>query len=315
MSDEERWAHETLREVALEGIRERRRARRWTIFLRLTLLVLLGAVLVSALGRPLGFGSGGGETGPHTAVVQVNGPIMANSPASAARIIEGLERAFAADNAEGVMLQINSPGGSPVASSRIYQAINRLAAAHPDKPVHAVAGDVMASGAYYIAAAASDIHVNGASIIGSIGVINRGFGFSEAIDRLGIERRVYTAGDEKAGLDPFMPPEASQIDEMQQMLDNIHEQFIEAVREGRGERLSGDPEVLFSGRVWTGREGIDQGLVDAIGSPESVARSVIGAPRRVDYTPRRPLLDRALEQVGSAAATTWARLQGPALVR
>lgn len=313
MSDDDSWARETLREVALEGIRERRRSRRWTIFLRLLLLALVAVAVFSSLRTALPIGQGS-EPGAHTAVVQVNGPIMAGRPANAARIIEGLERAFKADNAQGVMLQINSPGGSPVASSRIYQAIDRLSAAHPDKPVHAVAGDVMASGAYYIAAAADDIHVNGASIVGSIGVINRGFGFSDAIARLGIDRRVYTAGEQKSGLDPFMPPDGDQVAAMQRMLDDIHQQFIQAVRDGRGDRLTGDPDSLFSGRAWTGGEGIDLGLADARGSPESVARTVIGAPQRVDYTPRRRLFDQALEQIGSAAASTWLRLQDPMMM-
>ncbi|KAF0283285.1 peptidase S49 [Spiribacter roseus] len=312
MSDDESWARETLREVALESVRERRRTRRWGIFLRIVFLLIIGTAVFSTLGPLLTLGESQ-PTGPHTAVVQVNGPILASRPANAERLIEGLERAFEAENAEGVLLQINSPGGSPVASSRVYQAIERLRSAHPETPVHAVAGDIMASGAYYIAAAADEIHVNGASLIGSIGVINRGFGFSEAINRLGIERRVYTAGDEKAGLDPFMPPDSDQIEEMQGMLDAIHEQFIEAVEAGRGDRLTGDPSSLYSGRIWTGGEGIEIGLADAYGSPESVARSVIGAPRRVDYTPRRRLLDRALEQVGSAMATTLNRMQGPTL--
>ena len=314
MSDDESWARDTLREVALEGIRERRRSRRWTIFLRLVLLGLIAVAVFSSLRTALPIGEGAG-TGPHTAVVQVNGPIMAGQPANAERIIQGLEQAFEAENSRGVMLQINSPGGSPVASDRIYQAINRLSAAHPDKPVHAVAGDVMASGAYYIAAAADAIHVNGASIIGSIGVISRGFGFSDAIERLGIERRVYAAGDEKSGLDPFMPPDGDQVAAMQRMLDDIHAQFIEAVRDGRGDRLTGEPDNLFSGRAWTGGEGIELGLADARGSPETVARTVIGAPQRVDYTPRRGLLDRALERIGSAAATTWLRLQEPLMMR
>lgn len=314
MNDDESWARETLREVALEDIRERRRSRRWRIFLRLVLLSLIAVAVFSSLRTALPVGESTGA-GPHTAVVRVNGPILAGQPANAERIIEGLERAFEADNARGVMLQINSPGGSPVASSRIYQAINRLSAAHPDTSVHAVAGDVMASGAYYIAAAADDIHVNGASIIGSIGVINRGFGFADAIERLGIERRVYAAGDEKSGLDPFMPPDDDQVAAMQRMLDDIHVQFIEAVRAGRGDRLKGEPDNLFSGRAWTGGEGIELGLADARGSPESVAREVIGAPQRVDYTPRRGLFDRALERIGGAAITTWLRLQDPLMMR
>lgn len=314
MGDEENWARESLREIALEGIRERRRARRWAIFMRLLFLALIATGMFLALRPALQMGEAG-VRGPHTAVVQINGPIMAGQPASAERIIQGLEAAFEAGAVRGVMLEINSPGGSPVASSRIYQAIDRLRAAHPDMPVHAVAGDVMASGAYYVAAAADQIHVDGASIIGSIGVVSRGFGLTDAIERLGIERRLYTAGDEKAGLDPFTPPAPDEVERLRGMLDGIHDQFIAAVREGRGDRLAGDPQTLFSGRVWTGSQGIERGLADAYGSPESVARDVIGAADRVNYTPPRRLLDRALEQIGSAAVTTWARLQQPMMVR
>ena len=310
MGDEETWARESLREIALEGIRERRRARRWAIFMRLLFLALIATVFFFTL-RP-GLQMADTSIGrPHTAVVQINGPIMAGQPANADRIIRGLEAAFEADSARGVLLEINSPGGSPVASSRIYQAIDRLRQAHPDQSVHAVAGDVMASGAYYVAAAADEIHVDGASIIGSIGVVSRGFGLSDAIERLGIERRVYTAGNEKAGMDPFSPPKPDEVERLQVMLDGIHDQFIEAVREGRGDRLKGDPQTLFSGRVWTGSQGIEQGLADAYGSPESVARDVIGAADRVNYTPPRRLLDRALERIGSAAVTTWVALQNP----
>ncbi|MEX0430562.1 S49 family peptidase [Spiribacter insolitus] len=314
MGDEEKWARESLREIALEGIRERRRARRWAIFMRLLFLAVIVTLFFFTLRPSLQMGESA-VTGPHTAVVQINGPIMAGRPANADRIIQGLEAAFEAAGARGVLLEINSPGGSPVASSRIYQAIDRLREAHPGKPVHAVAGDMMASGAYYVAAAADQIHVDGASIIGSIGVVSRGFGFSDAIQRLGIERRVYTAGDEKAGMDPFTPPEPGQVERLRGMLDGIHDQFIAAVREGRGDRLTGNPETLFSGRVWTGSQGIEQGLADGFGSPESVAREVIGAPDRVNYMPRRGLLDRALEQIGSAAVAAWVELQSPLNLR
>ncbi len=314
MADEEKWARESLREIALEGIRERRRARRWAIFMRLLFLGVIVALFFFTLRPGLQMGDTA-ISGGHTAVVQINGPIMAGRPANADRVIQGLEAAFESEGARGVLLEINSPGGSPVASSRIYQAIDRLREAHPDKPVHAVAGDIMASGAYYVAAAADQIHVDGASIIGSIGVVSRGFGLNDAIQRLGIERRVYTAGDEKAGMDPFTPPEPGEVERLQGMLDGIHDQFIAAVREGRGDRLTGNPETLFSGRVWTGRQGIEQGLADGYGSPESVAREVIGAPERVNYTPTRGLLDRALEQVGRAAAAAWVELQSPLNLR
>ena len=312
MQDEETWARDSLRDIALEGIRERRRARRWGIFFKLAVLAYLFALLFFSARPLLGLGADA-STGPHTAVVEIEGPIMADSRASAERVIAGLERAFEAPQAQGVMLQINSPGGSPVESSRIYQAIQTLREAHPDMPVHAVAGDAMASGAYYIAAAADEIHVDGASIVGSIGVISRGFGFSEAIDRLGIERRVYAAGDEKAGMDPFTEPDPDEEARMQDMLDGIHEQFIEAVRAGRGERLDTEDETLFSGRIWTGEQGIALGLADGLGTPRTVAAEVIGAEQRIEYAPPRPFLDRALERVGGAAARVWLEMQHPAL--
>lgn len=314
MQDEESWARDSLREIALEGVRERRRARRWGIFFKLLVLAYLFALLFFSAGPLLGLSQDGGA-GPHTAVVEIDGPIMADSRASAEQVIAGLERAFAAPGAEGVLLQINSPGGSPVESSRIYQAIRTLREANPDMPVHAVAGDSMASGAYYIAAAADEIHVDGASIVGSIGVISRGFGFSEAIDRLGIERRVYAAGDEKAGMDPFTEPDADEEARMQEMLDGIHTQFIEAVRAGRGDRLDMDDEALFSGRIWTGEQGIELGLADALGTPRTVAAEVIGAEQRIEYAPPRPILDRALDRVGGAAARVFWEMQHPAFAR
>ncbi len=314
MQDDESWARDSLRDIALEGVRERRRARRWGIFFKLLILSYLFALLFFSI-RPL---SGLGEqqaTGPHTAVVTVDGPIMADSPASAERVIAGLRRAFEAPGARGVLLEINSPGGSPVESSRIYQAITRLRDAHPTMPLHAVAGDSMASGAYYIAAAADGIHADGASVVGSIGVISRGFGFSDAIARLGIERRVYAAGANKNSLDPFAPPDDESERHLQTMLDDIHAQFIAAVRSGRGDKLTGNNEALFSGRMWTGRQGLELGLVDSLASPAVVAEEVIGAGRRIDYTPPRKWLDRVIERVGGAAARAMVDWQHPGWTR
>lgn len=315
MQEEEQWARESLRDIALEGIRERRRARRWGIFFKLLLLGYFGVLLIGVVVPGLQWGADA-LPGTHTAVVKIHGPLTINGEASDERVIDGLEAAFAAKEAEGVLLDINSPGGSPVVSSRIYQAIQRLREEHPDKPVHAVAGDVMASGAYYIAAAADAIHVDGASVVGSIGVVSRGFGLDEAIDRLGIERRIYTAGEEKAGLDPFVQPDQQEINNLQSMLDQIHEQFIAAVEDGRGERLQGDREVLFSGRIWTGSQSIANGLADAYGSPASVASEVIGAAEKIDYTPQRKLLERVFERIGAAAVNTWvSHQQGPISMR
>ena len=310
MQDDDNWARESLREIALEGIRERRRARRWGIFFKLLVLLYLFALLFFST-RPLLGLAEDRAVGPHTAVVKVEGPIMADSAASADRVLAGLQRAFEAENAQGVMLEINSPGGSPVESSRIYQGIMALRAANPDMPVHVVAGDSLASGAYYVAAAADGIHVDGATVVGSIGVISRGFGFTDAIDRLGIERRTYAAGDAKSALDPFEAPDPEAVEHLQTMLDDIHAQFIAAVREGRGDRLTDENEAIFSGRIWTGRHGIELGLADALGTPQSVATTVIGAERRVDYTPPRNLLERVFERMGGAAARVWVQMQQP----
>ncbi len=311
MQEEETWAQESLREIALEGIRERRRARRWGIFFKLLVLGYFGVLLVAVVMPGLQWGADQ-LPGAHTAVVKIHGPLTSDGQASDERVIDGLEAAFAAREAKGVLLDINSPGGSPVVSSRIYEAIQRLREQHPDKAVHAVAGDVMASGAYYIAAAADAIHVDGASVVGSIGVVSRGFGLNEAIERLGIERRIFTAGEEKAGLDPFIQPEDEQINNLQIMLDQIHEQFIAAVEAGRGDRLQADREVLFSGRIWTGAQSIENGLADALGSPATVARDIMGAEKRIDYTPQRKLLERVFERFGAAAVNTWmTHQQGP----
>ncbi|MDR9433121.1 MAG: S49 family peptidase [Spiribacter sp.] len=304
MSEEESWARESLRDIALEGIRERRRARRWGIFFKLAVLVYLFGLLFFSLRPVLDWGENAGAM-PHTAVVSIEGPIMADSAASAERVIQGLEAAFSAPQAKGVMIAINSPGGSPVESSRIYQAIVRLSEQHPRKSVHAVAGDSVASGAYYIAAAADEIHVDGASIVGSIGVISRGFGFAAAAERLGIERRIYAAGDQKAGLDPFLAPDPENEAQLQSMLDDIHAQFIAAVEQGRGDRLNAESAVLFSGRLWSGRQGIEVGLVDRLGTPESVARDVIGAAQRIDYTPQQQWLDRTIERFGASVVQAW----------
>ncbi len=308
MQEEESWAKESLREIALEGIRERRRARRWGIFFKLLVLAYFGVLLVAVVMPGLQWGAEA-LPGEHTAVVRIHGPLTSDGEASDKRIIQGLEAAFAAQQSKGILLDINSPGGSPVISSRIYAAIQRLRAEHPNKPVHAVAGDVMASGAYYIAAAADAIHVDGASVVGSIGVVSRGFGLADAIERLGIERRIFTAGEEKAGLDPFTTPDEKQINNLQIMLHQIHEQFIAAVEGGRGDRLQGDREVLFSGRIWTGQQSIENGLADALGGPASVARDVIGAEQQIDYTPQRKLLERVFERIGAAAVTTWLNYQ------
>lgn len=310
MTERPDWERDLLRDIALEGIKERRRARRWGIFFRfLTFGYLIALLILAPSCSPL-FDTE--SVGRHTAVVRVEGLIAPDAPANAERIIQGLREAFAAPAVAGVMLRIDSPGGSPVEAGRIVDELHRLRARHPDVPVYAVGGNLMTSGAYYIAVGADSIYADKASLVGSIGVVMGGFGFTEAMRSLGVERRLYTAGTEKAFLDPFSPVDEDEVEHIEQMLDQIHEQFIAVVREGRGERLHGDPDRLFSGLFWTGERSVQLGLVDGLGSPGFVARELIGAAETVDYTPGRSWFERLSDDVGaSIARTLWTLASAP----
>lgn len=280
---------------------EQRRDRRWRIFFRLLGFGYL--ILMFALFYPMRAGDGASEhTEPHTAVVDVQGVIADSadgSVASADIISKSLRKAFAAKHAKAVLLRINSPGGSPVHSHYIFQEIMRLKAQHPEKKVYAVITEMGASGAYYVAAAADEIYVDPSSIVGSIGVIMAGFGFEEAIEKLGIERRVLTSGDNKALMDPFGPLKDEQKQHFQAMLDDVHEEFIQAVKLGRGERINeAEHPDLFSGLVWSGSSAVEMGLADGFGSPGTVARDVIHAEQTVNYTERPNPFDRWLKGFG-----------------
>src|SRR5690606_26896949 len=266
---DERWTRRLLEKLAAESLVERRRARRWSIFFRLAyllVLVALGLLALGIVGR-----SGLGVAGSHAAVIDMRGTIEEGGSNSAERINDALLAAFQASAAQGVILRINSPGGSPVQAGQIYDEIRRLRARYPDKPLYAVIEDVGASGGYYVAAAADRIYADKASLVGSIGVLMDGFGFTGAMDKLGIERRLLTAGANKGFLDPFSPQDETARLHAQRLLDVIHQQFVTAVREGRGERLRDQPE-LFTGLVWTGTRAVELGLVDAMGTVRSVAR-------------------------------------------
>ncbi|MBE0489065.1 MAG: S49 family peptidase [Halomonas sp.] len=278
---------------------EQRRSRRWKLFFRFLFVALILALLSATLFSLLAGPPGRGAVGPHLGVVKVRGVIDSESPASAERIVAGLKRAWEAEESVAVVLQIDSPGGSPVQSQRIYDEIMRLRG-EGDKPIIAVIEDVGASGAYYIAAAADEILVAPASLVGSIGVISASFGFEEAIERLGVERRVFAAGDNKAFLDPFsaLAPEQRQF--WQSVLATTHRQFIEAVREGRGDRL-GDDERLFSGLVWSGEQAVELGLADGVGSLGGLARERLPEPKVRDYTPRLDPFERFTRQFGRVA--------------
>lgn len=288
---DESWGRDALLKIALAGIAEQRRARRWGIFFKLLFFAYLVTLLVLAWPEQLSGDRAAKKS--HTALVRVEGVIASSTEASAKNVIEALRKAFKDSNTVGVILEINSPGGSPVQSGEIYDAVQSLRKEYPKIPLYAVTSDVCASGGYYIAAAAQNIYANRASIIGSIGVRMDSFGFTDAIAKLGIERRAYTAGNNKDFLDPFKPVNAQQVQHLQTMLDAIHQQFIDAVKQGRGARLQATPDI-FSGLMWTGEQSIALGLVDALGSTSHVAETVIGEKRIVDYTKSRNWVERVL---------------------
>jgi protease-4 len=289
------WERELLTRLAMSSINEQRRARRWRIFFVLLAFIYVGFIMVLIARPGLQHGVGDGE---HTAVVNVHGIIAPDRPASAEAVIEGLRNAFENKNTRGVVLRINSPGGSPVQAGYVYDEMLRLRNEHPDIPLYAVIEDMGASGGYYIAAGAEKIYADEASIVGSIGVRMGGFGFVEAMDKIGVERRLLTAGDNKALVDPFLPVDEAAQEHLQAMLDEIHEQFISVVESQRGDHLT-DKEKLFSGLVWTGERGLDLGLVDALGSVDYVAREVVGEEAVRDFTRREDLLTRLTRNVST----------------
>lgn len=306
----ESWERDLLQRLAFASINEQRRARRWNLLFRGLLLGYLFIVLLM-FARP--FETGGGAVGRHTALVDVDGMIAAGGPADADTIISGLRSAFEAEDVAGVILRINSPGGSPVQAGYVYDELRRLKADNPEIPVYAVAGDLCASGGYYIAAGADAIYANRATMIGSIGVLMNGFGFVGTMDKLGVERRLYTAGEQKGFLDPFQPANPDEVAHLRTMLADIHEQFATAVKEGRGDRLKGGEE-LFSGLIWTGQQAIELGLVDGLGSAGYVAREVIGADKVVDYSREPDFFERFARQLGTGAASVIVQqLSGPLL--
>lgn len=291
-------ASQMLADLVRESLDEKRRARRWSVGFRL-FYALLALVAVAALIERSPVGSVGPK-GPHTALVRVDGVIEDGGDASADRVIDALQDAFDNPHVKGIVLQIDSPGGSPVQSDLIYREIRRQRDLHKDTPVHAVVLDLCASGGYYIASAADRIYVNPSSVVGSIGVIMNGFGFTGGMERFGIERRVLTAGENKAFLDPFAPVKADEVAHARKLLDDIHGHFIEAVKTGRGDRLK-DNGKLFGGLVWTGNQAIELGLADAVGSTASVAREVFKAEDVVDYTPQPDFAEKFARRFGASA--------------
>ncbi|MDR2016951.1 MAG: S49 family peptidase [Burkholderiales bacterium] len=300
-----------LEKIAMAFLAEQRRARRWRIFFRLAILVVV--VLLISLSFT-GKNYSRGCLNECTALVQLSGAISLDADASAEHIISGLKNAFTSKNVRGVILEINSPGGSPVQAGQIYDEIKRLRETYPGIPLYAVVGEMAASGGYYVAAAADEIYVDKASLVGSIGVIMMNFGFTEAIHKLGIEQRTMTAGDNKALMDPFSPVDERQKEHVQKLLDSIHQQFITAVRDGRGERLRETPE-MFSGLIWSGNEAVALGLADGLGTADSVARDIIGVENVYDFSYRPNFSERLARQLGTAFAEQVATKLGSSVLK
>ncbi len=293
------WEKAVLEKLAFSAIEEQRKARRWGIFFKLMAFAYL-AIVLAMLAYP-SFEAEMSTAKQHAAVIDVLGIIAEGETANADTIIEGLRDAIKDKNTKGIILNINSPGGSAVQAAYVYDEIRRQKVQHPDMPIYAVVGDMCASGGYYIAAASDKIYVSQASIIGSIGVIMNGFGFTNVLEKLGVERRLLTAGEHKAMLDPFSPMKEQEAKHMQSLLDQVHHQFIAAVRQARGDRLKETPE-MFSGLVWTGEEGVKLGLADDFGSVDTVARQFLGTEEKMNFTPQERLIDRLAGKMGATFA-------------
>jgi len=296
------WERQLLEKIAFASLKEQKAKRHWGIFFKLAILAYLIAVLVLVVDW------GGPEKlvdGKHTALINVRGTIEATGDASAEKINGALQSAFEDKGTAGIIIRINSPGGSPVQSGIVYDEIRRLRGKHPEIPLYVVVEDLCASGGYYIASAADKIFVDKASIVGSIGVLMDGFGFTGAMDKFGVERRLLTAGVNKGFLDPFSPQDEKQKAHAQILLGEIHGQFIEVVRKGRGTRLKETPE-MFSGLMWTGSQSIGMGLADDFGTVDSVARDLIKADTILDYSVKENIAERFAKRLGAEMGQSMA---------
>lgn len=301
-------AWKLLESLVVSSVTEQRRSRRWSIFFKLLTfawLFLIANVIYNSSRINMNIGSGG----VHTALVDLNGVISDNGDASADIIITGLRAAFDDKGTKAVILRINSPGGSPVQSGYIYDEIIRLRKLHLDTPLYAVITDIGASGGYYVASAADAIYANKASMVGSIGVISSGFGFVEAMKKVGIVRRSYTAGEYKGFMDPFQDEDRSASKRWQDSLDIVHEQFIDSVKYGRGDRLSDHPDI-FSGMVWVGEKAKEIGLLDGLGSVGFVAHDIVGVDEIKDFTPKASAFERLARDFGVDAIGAFLEVLG-----
>jgi protease-4 len=298
-SKKDGWERDVLEKLAYATLNEQRARRRWGIFFKLAFL----GVIVFALWMAFDLGGADVESaGTHTALIEIDGTIEPGSNGAADAVIPALNRAYADASSVGVILRINSPGGSPVQAGMINDEILRLRKAYPRKPLYVVVDEICASGGYYIAAAADKIYVNKASIVGSIGVLMDGFGFTGLMDKVGVERRLMTAGENKGFMDPFSPQSQKQANYAQEMLNEVHQQFISVVRQGRGKRLKETPET-FSGLFWSGSKAVEIGLADGFGTVDTVARDELKAEDIVDYTQHEGLSERLLKKFGGAVGT------------
>ncbi|TRW92866.1 signal peptide peptidase SppA [Candidatus Methylobacter oryzae] len=292
------WEREVIEKLALAAVAEQAKARRWGIFFKSMMfayLIVLSAVAIyPKISRDFGV-----DSKDHTAVIDVVGMIAEGKEANADSIIESLRNAVKDEHTKGIILHANSPGGSPVQSSYVYEEIRKIKKEHPNLPVYAVVSDICASGCYYIVSASDKIFVNPSSLVGSIGVLMDGFGFVDVMQKLGVERRLFTAGAHKAMLDPFSPSKEEETHYVQGLLNQVHQQFIGAVKAGRGDRLKEYPD-MFSGLVWTGEEGVKLGIVDAVGNQDYVAKELIGAETLVDFSQQEHLLDKIAGKLGAS---------------
>lgn len=305
---EEAKSWKLLEKTLLASVQEQRRARRWGIFFKLLTFAFLFVAVVLPM---LDLEGGASRRSSHTALIDVQGVIADKEAASAENIVTALQKAFEDEKTKGVILRINSPGGSPVQSGYVYDEIRRLRATKPDIKVYAVITDLGASGAYYIASAADEIYADKASLVGSIGVTAAGFGFVGTMEKLGVDRRTYTSGEHKAFLDPFQPQKTDETQFWQGVLDTTHRQFIASVKQGRGDRLKDkDHPELFSGLVWTGEQAVGLGLVDGLGNASYVARELIKEKDIVEYTVEESPFDRFSKKIGTSMAERIATLVG-----
>lgn len=298
-SQKEGWERDVLEKLAFASLRELRAQRRWSIFFRLATL----SVIVFVIWMAMDFGAvDNGAVTSHTALIEIDGTIEAGGRSAADAVIPALNKAYADKGSVGIILHINSPGGSPVQAGIINDEIARLRKVYPQKPLYVVVGEMCASGGYYVAAAADKVFVNKASIVGSIGVLMDGFGFTGLMDKVGVERRLLTAGENKGFLDPFSPQVPKQKEYAQSMVNEIHQQFIDVVRKGRGKRLKETPD-MFSGLFWSGSKAVELGLADGFGTVDSVAREELKAEDIIDYTQHEGLPERVLKKFGAEVGT------------